>query len=266
MNNKVTFLGTGTSTGVPVVGCHCKVCKSESSYNKRLRTSIIVNTNNNKTFLVDTSPDLRTQLLTNSIEKIDFVLLTHEHADHLHGIDDLRPLCFSFKGEELPFYSLPEYESSLKNKFPYIFNRTSKKILGGGVPLLKYFPIVVGEQIIKEVKFNFFLLPHGGMKVLGFQHEKMAYIIDCHEIPNEIVDYLRAEHLELLIIDCLQEKKHSTHLSRQQAFDYIQEICPKRASLIHIGHYLDHEELKRKSEEITTSIVSPAFDQLSLEY
>ncbi|MBT6324803.1 MAG: MBL fold metallo-hydrolase [Bdellovibrionales bacterium] len=266
MNNKVTFLGTGTSTGVPVIGCHCQVCKSENPHNKRLRTSIIVQTKNNKTFLVDTTPDLRMQLLSNSIEKIDFVLLTHEHADHLHGIDDLRPLCFSFNGKELPFYALPEYENSLKNKFPYIFNRTKKKILGGGVPLLKYCPIILGEQIIEDVKFNFFLLPHGRMKVLGFQHDKMAYIIDCHEIPIEIITYLRGQNLELLIIDCLQEKKHSTHLSRQQAFDYIEEISPKKASLIHIGHYLEHEELKVKSQKITTSMVEPAFDQLSLEY
>lgn len=271
MANEVLFLGTGTSTGVPMIGCHCRVCESTNLRDKRLRTSVIVKTSQHKTFLIDTTPDLRTQLLDNSIENIDFVLLTHDHADHLHGIDDLRPLCFSFQKKSLPFYSLAEYEQVLKDRFPYIFQRkkvfnTDNPILGGGIPLISYHPLEVGSQNIEEVPFTFFKLPHGNKSVLGIQYEKMAYLVDCHKIPAEVIAHLKNEKLDLLIIDCLQEHDHKTHLSRKKCFDYIDEIAPSQAFLVHMSHHLGHEYLELKARKITKTKVLPAYDKLKIKF
>ena len=198
-DNQILVLGSGTSTGVPMVGCYCKVCTSPSSYNKRLRASILMQTATDRSILVDTTPDLRTQLLSHQIDSIDQVIITHEHADHLHGIDDLRPLCFKKPPKRIPIHAPPQLSDIMHNRFPYIFTpekvfKDANPIYGGGIPLLDLFTMpsiqldagistyeVAGEEI------SIFGLPHGQFINLGFVHQSFAYLIDCHEIPQNIL-------------------------------------------------------------------------------
>lgn len=251
--NKITILGSGTSTGVPILGCNCQVCQSNDLRNKRLRTSAVITLQSGKNVLIDASPDLRTQLLKSQFTMIDAVIITHDHADHTHGMDDLRP--FGFKSKKaLPVYTASETAVDLARKFPYIFDRDNyfkdKAILGGGIPLLDLNIIQDDRQKILDEDFEFFSLPHGHINTLGIRHNKLAYIVDCQEIPPATLKKLSESHLELLIIDCLRPHPHQTHLHLDKTLDYISRINPKMAVLTHLGHEWDylaltHELLRR---------------------
>lgn len=268
--NSLIALGTGTSTGIPMMGCHCPVCTSLDHRDKRLRTSIFIETKIGTKILVDTTPDLRTQFLDNKISDIDFVIITHEHSDHVHGIDDLRPLTFGPPKREIPIYCNSETSKTLEKRFEYIFTKRNPKtpILGGGIPRLSLNPVILMKETeIQGDKFFFFNYPHGHGETMGFIHEKMAYIIDCLEIPDEIVSILKSKKLDLLIIDCLQKGTHSTHLTVDRAFEYIKRINPNQAGLIHMGHDLSHRELlKMATQEFGGNKVFPLFDQQKLIY
>lgn len=251
--NKITILGSGTSTGVPILGCNCQVCQSNDLRNKRLRTSAVITLQSGKNVLIDASPDLRTQLLTSHFSMIDAVIITHDHADHTHGMDDLRP--FGFKSSKaLPVYTASETAGDLARKFPYIFDRNNyfkdKAILGGGIPLLDLNIIQDDKLKICNEEFEFFSLPHGHINTLGVRHRKMAYIVDCQEIPPATLKKLSESELELLIIDCLRPHPHQTHLHLDKTLDYISRIRPKLAVLTHLAHEWDylaltHELLRR---------------------
>lgn len=267
--NSVYVLGTGTSTGVPTLGCSCSVCLSNIPKNKRLRSSIVIRTKAGKNILVDTTPDLRTQLLSNNITDIDSAIITHEHADHTHGIDDLRPFCF-FKNHPISVYTSQSCGGILEEKFPYIFDVKNffkdKKILGGGVPKLELYKLNEGEHIIEGTKFNFFALPHGHITTLGFCTGKFAYIVDCNSIPNNIIQFLKRQKLELLIIDCLRTKKHETHLHLDLSLKYAQEIGALQTGLTHLSHEFDHDKLTKLLEESTQMTVFPLYDNQVLSY
>lgn len=244
--NKISILGSGTSTGVPILGCNCQVCQSNDLRNKRLRTSAVIQLASGKNVLIDASPDLRTQLLRDKVDMVDAAIITHDHADHTHGMDDLRP--FGFKAKKaIPVYASALTAGSLRNKFPYIFDRDNyfkdKAILGGGIPLLD---LTITEDGIKNIlgeEFEFFSLPHGHTKTLGIRHRKMAYIVDCKDIPAETVKKLSSVNLEILVIDCLRPSPHETHLHLEQTLHFIREINPKTAVLTHMGHEWDYMEL-----------------------
>ncbi|MEX1100239.1 MAG: MBL fold metallo-hydrolase, partial [Bacteriovoracaceae bacterium] len=179
-HNEVVALGTGTSTGIPMVGCKCSVCLSTNPKNHRFRASIALKTSSHKTIIVDVTPDLRSQLLQNKIDQCDACIITHEHADHVHGIDDLRPLSFD-KESPIPVYTWNSCAEHLSEKFPYIFQADKlfrfKPVLGGGIPKLSLH--TVGEKaLIAGEEFEFYLLPHGHTKTLSFLHKKFAYAID----------------------------------------------------------------------------------------
>ncbi|WP_127715755.1 MBL fold metallo-hydrolase [Halobacteriovorax sp. HLS] len=272
MNNIITILGSGTSTGIPMLGCKCEICQSDDPMNKRLRTSIYIETAKGLSFIVDTGPDLRTQLLNNKIEKVDFAFITHDHADHVHGIDDLRPFCFGPPAREIPIYTHSACKIDLEKRFPYIFQRdkvfTSKNpILGGGIPSLNLEEIDENKPLtIGEDKFDFLLLNHGNSKTLGIIHSGFAYIIDCHELTQEQVQYLNSLSLELLIIDCVTSLEHKTHLSKTKAFEYIEQISPKRAGLIHMGHFLEHNKLAQEAKNIKNIDVFVTYDSMQIKY
>lgn len=261
-STQIKILGSGTSTGIPIVGCTCKVCQSENPKDKRLRSSIFID--GAKKILIDTTPDLRTQLLAHQINHVDFVVLTHEHADHLHGIDDLRPLGFA-RGEGIPFYAHGRLKNMLTERFPYIFNPSAEPI-GGGIPNLSLRTIDLFDAPLEleGEQFTFFELPHGRTVTLGVYYQtsdyKFAYLIDCHKIPQKTLTYLKAQQIDFLIIDCVTVPAHRTHLNRDLAFNYIEEIAPKRAGLIHMGHHLAHEELERDCRERFNFLVAPLFD------
>jgi phosphoribosyl 1,2-cyclic phosphate phosphodiesterase len=267
--NKITILGSGTSTGVPILGCNCAICQSNDPRNKRLRTSVLLETEQAQTILVDASPDLRAQLLQTQTAKLDAVIITHDHADHTHGIDDLRP--YSFKNSSpLPVFADAHACESLTIKFPYIFQRekvySHKPILGGGIPLLDLHPITLGKRLIADEIFYFAGLPHGHGESLCFVHKKLGYMIDCREIPESVLTYFRDAKLEILIIDCLRYLPHQTHLHLDLALEYIQFISPKMAVLTHMGHEMDYLDLTRQLHKRGMGHVFPAIDGQSFLY
>lgn len=267
--NKITILGSGTSTGVPILGCNCSVCKSNDPRNKRLRTAALLETDQHKTILIDASPDLRAQLLRTQTTKLDAVIITHDHADHTHGVDDLRP--FSFQtAEALPVFADVHALDSLTTKFPYIFQRekvfAEKPVIGGGIPLLDLHPILPGPNLIAAENFNFQALPHGHGESLCFIHQKLGYIIDCREIPDNVLERFRDAKLEILVIDCLRYRPHQTHLHLELALKYIEQIAPKIALLTHLGHEMDYLELTKLLRKQGNRNVFPAIDGQSFLY
>ncbi len=275
MNNKshkLTILGTGTSTGVPMPACNCRICQSNNPKNKRYRTSEIIHTAQGKNILIDAGPDLRSQVLTNNITKIDAVIITHEHADHIHGIDDLRPFCFGRPKKTIPVYASEPIAKILEDKFPYIFKAKEffskeKPILGGGIPLLDLTVVPLGKKIkILEEEFTFFNLPHGHTQSLCFIHGHFAHVADCSKIPPEVIKELNLAQLDILIIDCIRRKKHDSHLHLDQAIEYIEQIQPKFAGLTHLTHEFDHEALQQELSQRYGQQISPLFDGQILKY
>lgn len=268
--NSLIALGTGTSTGIPMIGCQCRVCNSLDYRDQRLRSSIYLETALGKKILIDTTPDLRTQLLNNKISAIDFVIITHDHADHLHGIDDLRPLTFGPPLKEIPLYCNKLTKKSIEKRFHYIFknkNIAKTPIMGGGIPRLSL-NIVANQKkvILHDEEFYFFNYPHGHGTTMGFYHAGLAYIVDCMELPDELMKKLKKLKIKLLIIDCLKRGSHTTHLTVDKTFDYIKKINPERAGLIHMGHDLSHQYLAKIAEENFGKNVFPLYDQLKLFY
>ena len=259
--NTVTVLGSGTSTGIPMLGCKCDVCKSPNVKNKRMRSSILLQVGESK-ILVDTTPDLRTQLLDNDIVDINAVIITHDHADHLHGIDDLRPLCFE---PPLSIYTSSGCEKDIKTRFPYMFKE--KHPDAGSIPVIDLKTVELNKKFeILGVPFEFFLLPHGPFTSLGFIQGSFAYLIDCSDIPQNVLDLLKKRNLDLLIIDCVQKGPHKAHLNLERCFSFIEAIGPKQAGLIHMGHDLEHEKLAQEAIDRFKFPVFPLYDGLKLNY
>ena len=266
--NKLTILGSGTSTGIPMIGCQCNVCTSNLQENKRLRTSVYIETAKGRSILIDTTTDLRYQLLHNNINKVDFAFITHDHADHTHGIDDLRPLTFPPTGSSIPIYTYRDCAAQLEEKFSYIFKSHERRPnIGGGIPKLSLEPIDSPcSMVIQGEQFDFLMLNHGYTQTLGIVHEKMAYIIDCHELSLEQIEFLKEKKLDLLILDCVTSHEHKTHLWQERSFDYISQIAPKECGLIHMNHALEHEQLKRDSHIAFSFPVYPTYDSQVLYY
>lgn len=265
--NCITILGSGTSTGVPIINCRCSVCTSLDHRDQRLRTSIYIETENGKKILVDTSPDLRTQALRYNISVIDFGIITHDHADHLHGIDDLRPYSFTTPPTTIPLYTNAHTKISIQERFAYIFPKPDKKFLGGGIPKLTVDEVILDqEQIIQGESLYFFNYPHGHATTMGFRLGKFAYVVDCQELPDHLIKELKAANLDLLIIDCLQRHNQGTHLSVERSFSYIEEINAKQTGLIHISHDLSHGELTKMAHEKFGEKVFATYDGLKIHY
>lgn len=265
--NSLIILGSGTSTGIPLVACQCHVCTSLDHRDVRLRTSVLLQTKNNKNILVDTSPDLRTQMLNNKICALDAIIITHEHADHLHGLDDVRPFCFLKPNHSIPVYTNLSTKNIIETRFHYIFNH-AKPPIGGGLPKISLHevPLLQEVKILDEI-FIFFNYPHGHGETMGFIHDKMAYVVDCMVLPDEIKNLLKKAKLDLLVIDCLQRKEHTTHLSVEKSFELIHYIDPKSAGLIHMGHDLSHRVLGTLAKnQFKNKNVFPVYDQLHLQY
>lgn len=247
------ILGCATSTGVPLVGCNCKVCISDNPKNKRTRCSVFIQVND-KNILIDTSPDLRFQALKHNIILIDAVLYTHTHADHVHGIDDLRTYNFINK-MSIPCYGNELTVNNLKRNFSYIFDGSYS---AGGKPKLILTEVSedfkIGSVNITPIDIN-----HADWIILGYRIGDMAYLTDCSGIP--VHSYEKLENLDLLIIDALRTKPHAAHFSVDQALEQIERINPKRAVFTHMGHELDFDELNSQLPENIT----PAYDGMEFE-
>lgn len=256
---KLTFLGTGTSFGIPVIGCRCRVCTSTDGRNRRGRHGLLVEEDGRR-LLVDTPPELRLQLLAAGAETVDAVYVTHPHADHIHGMDDLR--IFSLRsGHQLPVYVPEEYESELRSRFAYIWNPEYRDQPGVAVPDLDLRTFTDRAWI--EVG-GFPLLPiacpHGYYRSYGFRVGDAALIVDAKEIPHDAVESLR--RLEVLILGALWfGDPHPTHFNVEEAVRVARDLEASRTYLTHLTHRLEHAELERRLPDG----VFPAYDGLVVE-
>jgi phosphoribosyl 1,2-cyclic phosphate phosphodiesterase len=245
---KVTILGSGTSHGVPMIGCECAVCKSPNPKNRRFRPSITVE-NEGRTILVDTTPELRLQALAVGLNRVDAVLYTHTHADHLFGLDDLRRFN-DLSGEEIPIYGDEGTLEDIRRAYRYIFVETQE---GGGKPRISL--NVVPERFeLFGLEIQSFYVMHGRLPVLAYRFDyksqsythtptlphSFAYVTDTNHIPPDSMEKLRG--LDLLILDAVRPKPHVTHFGLYEALEVIEELKPKQALLTHLSHLFDHDE------------------------
>ena len=240
-NMIVTITGSGTSQGVPVIGCECKVCKSENYKDKRLRSSIHIYYKG-KSIVIDTGPDFRQQMLNLKVKSLDAVLFTHEHKDHVAGLDDVRPFNFSQK-KPIDIYCNDQVFKALKREFHYIFD---PKFQYPGIPKIKRFKLDKDiDTYIKDIKIEPIEVMHYKMPVLGFKIGKFAYITDAKTISNSEKNKLKK--LDVLIINSLRIKEHLSHFNLEEALSLINELKPKEAILTHISHFMGlHDEVQKK--------------------
>ncbi len=251
----VTFLGTGTSTGVPVVGCACGVCTSDDPRNKRLRQSVKIEWRG-KVFLIDTTPDLRLQLLRHPIPRLDFILFTHSHSDHLMGLDDIRPFNFRQREAIHAFASAPTAKA-IRRAFSYIWADTQA---GGGKPQLEMHEID-GAFRYEEIEIVPIPVCHGDWTILGFRLGPFAYITDTNGIPEASMELLRG--VDTLALDGLRiAPPHPTHFTIGEAVSAAQRIGARITYLIHLTHDVDHAAC----EAMLPKNVRLAYDGLRLEF
>jgi phosphoribosyl 1,2-cyclic phosphate phosphodiesterase len=231
---RISFLGTGTSSGVPMIGCTCAVCTSDDPRDRRLRPSIYVDVPGRAGILVDSGPDLRQQALAYGIRRVDAILYTHSHADHILGLDDIRRFNF-MQGGPIPCYASANAWESIQRTFYYVFDGVRRE--GGGIPSLERH-VIDGEFTVAGVRIQPVPLFHGSMPIFGFRFGDFAYLTDCSAIPDE--SWALVAGVDTLVIDALRDRKHSTHFTVAEALEAIARIAPRRAYLTHMGHDLGH--------------------------
>jgi phosphoribosyl 1,2-cyclic phosphate phosphodiesterase len=254
---KITFLGTGTSQGVPVIGCTCETCLSTDDRDKRLRSSVLIEVGGVH-ILIDVGPDFRQQMLQNDVSKLDVVLLTHEHNDHIAGIDDIRP--FNFKqGRKIPFYGLKRTLEDLKAKYAYIFDANPYP----GAPGIVCHEVEpdVPIFITKDLQALPIHIMHGTLPILGFRILDFVYITDASQIDDSTLDSIQG--VKVLVINALQYKKHYSHFTFDEAVTMAKIIGAEKTYLTHTSHHLG---LHRDVESNCPEGIKPAYDGLVLEW
>lgn len=251
---RVTFLGTGTSDGVPLIGCKCDICRSTNKKNKRTRSSIMI-THNYKNYLIDTSIDFRYQMIRENVDSLEAVFYTHNHADHVSGIVDLRSLNFVMGGKTINCYANEPTLNNLKDKYDYFFKPTQ---LGGGLPKVLFHQIDK-PLLFDDIKVTPLKVLHGNMNILGYRFNNFSYITDVSFISDETLQLL--EGTEVLVLGALRYKPHPTHLSLQEAADISNIIKPKATYFTHMTHNVEHKELSRQLPKN----MYPAYDSLKIE-
>lgn len=239
---KITFLGTGTSQGVPVIGCNCEVCSSLDFKDKRLRTSVHLEVDG-KSFVIDTGPDFRQQMLRERVVHLDAVLYTHAHKDHTAGLDDIRPFNFS-QHMDMPLYGQLEVLNQIKAEFPYIFSSHKYP----GVPMVQTRPIQNQPFVAEGIPFTPIEVFHHKLSVFAYRVRDFTYITDANYIaPSELE---KIYGTKILVINALQQTKHLSHFNLEEALEMIRIIQPEKAYLIHISHKLgSHHEVERTLPE-----------------
>jgi phosphoribosyl 1,2-cyclic phosphate phosphodiesterase len=252
---KLTFLGTGTSTGVPSIACDCETCLSTDPRDKRLRQSALIEDGETR-LLIDTSSDFRQQALRAGISKLDAVLITHCHVDHVFGLDDIRPLNFRYGA--MGVYANEPAWTDLRRIFKYIFEPSH---VGGGLPQLIPHTVEPGAPFCvgPNVEVTPLEVIHGKLPVVAYRFNDFGYATDLKVMPEETKDSLR--DLDVLALDCVRIKPHSTHLCLAESLAIIEELKPKRAFLIHLNHDILHE----RDSKLLPDNVKLAFDGLVVE-
>jgi len=256
---RLTFLGTGTSFGVPVVGCKCAVCMSSDVRNRRSRHGLLLEADTG-TLLIDTPPELRLQLLAAKTSHVDAVYLTHTHADHTHGIDDLR--VFSVHGRSsLPLHVASEYEDDLRDRFAYFLGPSATSLPGTSIPGVELKTFEDRDRIEPAgIPMQVIGFPHGHQRSYGFRTGKLAVIVDAKRVPEDAWSLF--EGVETLVINALWfGKSHPTHFTIEEAVETAERIGATRAFLTHLTHSVDHADAERKLPDS----VRPAYDGLTIE-
>jgi phosphoribosyl 1,2-cyclic phosphate phosphodiesterase len=250
---KIIFMGSGTSMGVPTIGCECAVCLSEDTRNKRTRASLLVQAHN-LNLLIDTATDFRTQAIRENLKRVDAVLYTHSHADHILGLDDLRPFSY-YQQQNIPCFGSEEVLSGISTMFRYVFSEPQP---GGSIPRIDVRPI---DSTFDFQGLTVQPLPvlHGRLQVYGYRIGSMSYITDLSEIPEETYRMLRGT--TVLVLGVLRYAPHPTHLNVDKALKIIERVEPEVAYFTHISHDFDHE---RTSSELPSNVYL-SYDGLTLE-
>ncbi|MDR1249258.1 MAG: MBL fold metallo-hydrolase [Treponema sp.] len=264
---KLIVLGSGTSNGIPVIGCGCPVCASEDPKDKRMRSSLLIEGDAGERVVIDTGPEFRLQALRAKISSLDAVFLTHAHADHVHGLDDVRPLSWD---RELPVYGNAKTLSELTERFAYVFQDTQR---GGGKPRLKLNvadgPVRIGDLLLTPVPVQ-----HGSLGILGWKISEAgkrpfaAYLTDTSLIPESSAELIRGP--ALLIVGGLRERPHETHFNFEQALSAGAALGAERVCLTHICHGHSHREIGeycrrfREARGLGERVMEPAYDQMEI--
>ncbi len=236
---KITLLGTGTSQGVPVIACNCEVCTSTNFKDKRLRSSVMIEVDN-QCFVIDTGPDFRQQMLREKVDRVDAIIFTHHHKDHVAGMDDVRAFNHKWKSD-MNIYCTQITEKALQNEFPYVFSKEKYP----GIPKVKINIIQnecfkINDTVILPIKAYHYKMP-----VLGFRINNFVYLTDVSKISDK--EKHKMKNADLIILDALRKKKHISHFNLDQALALLEELQPKRALLTHISHYMGFHNDVNKS-------------------
>ncbi|OYY50428.1 MAG: MBL fold metallo-hydrolase [Methylophilaceae bacterium 17-44-8] len=252
---QLTILGAGSSAGTPVIGCQCATCVSSHPRNYRTRCSSMIALDSGQTILIDTGPDLRIQALREKMTRVDAVLYTHTHADHLHGIDDLRAFCQRNR-QQIPLYAKQDAVDHIMAKFGYTIREPSHfwdlPVLG--IQAIEA-PFEIFGQIITPIP-----VVHGRIMILGYRIGNMAYLTDVSEIPED--SFALLEGLEVLLIDCLRYESHPTHINVAQSLELVKRIGAKQSVMIHMTHELEYETLS----DLLPPNVCVGYDGLKLNF
>ncbi len=251
---KVTFLGTGTSTGVPVIACNCPVCKSNDPRDKRFRTSVLVNICE-RNIIIDCGPDFRFQMLKNKVEDIDAVIFTHQHRDHIAGLDDIRAFNYILN-KSIDIYGSALVIDAIKTEFPYIFKENSFF----AAPQLNV--NIIDEQPFKicDIEIIPIRVMHGKMEIFGFRIGDFSYITDANFIEPSELDKIRGS--KVVVLNALRNSKHVSHYCLSESVEILNDLKPQSAYLTHISHFLGlHIEVESK----LPSFIKPAYDNLVIE-
>jgi phosphoribosyl 1,2-cyclic phosphate phosphodiesterase len=240
---RLTFLGTGTSTGVPILGCDCPVCTSDDPRNQRTRPSVLMSFPAGN-LLIDTTPEMRIQLLREKVRRVHAIAFTHHHADHLYGLDDAR-LFPKWIGGPVPVFCEHDTEEYIKRVFSYAFLEESRDWPPGFIPKIQFNPIEPGAgfevlgQTILPVRLH-----HGKFKVMGFRVGDLAYCTDVNLIPETTFDALAG--LDTLVLDALRYEHHATHFNLDEALAVVERLRPRQTFFTHISHSFDHEYVEQR--------------------